>query len=113
MAGKYSARKSKKKIKRGYEKQFSEMYGAPYKYPKGAFHSMGSTGRGKPTSAAQRRAQKKQNASKRAKQKRVATALKKFLHAQNPAVKYDGAAIVKLKGGAVRITPIKAKRGRR
>ena len=59
------------------------------------------------------KAQKKVNASKRAKQKRIATALKKFLHAQNPAVKYDGAAIVKLKGGAVRITPIKAKRGTR
>lgn len=59
------------------------------------------------------KAQKKANASKRAKERRVAAALKKFLHAQNPAVRYDGAAIVKLKGGAVRITPIKAKRGTR
>jgi hypothetical protein len=73
-------------------------------------------GRGNPRRNPSRyltKAQKKQNASKRAKEKRVALALKKFLHAQNPAVKYDGAAIVKLKGGAVRITPIKAKRGRR
>ena len=59
------------------------------------------------------KAQKKANASKRSKEKRVAEALKKFLHAQNPAVKTAGASVVRLKGGVIKITPIKAKaRGR-
>jgi hypothetical protein len=65
-------------------------------------------GSGKNPSRRLTKAQKRQNASKRAKEKRVALALKKFLHAQNPAVKTAGASIVRLKGGTIKITPIKA-----
>jgi hypothetical protein len=52
--------------------------------------------------------------TKRAKQNRVAAALKKFLHQANPAIETSGAMITKLKGGGFTIRPIKAvKRGRR
>ena len=53
------------------------------------------------------------NASKRSKQKRVATALKKYLQQSNPGAKLAGAKVQKLAGGVIKITPIKANRGRR
>lgn len=48
------------------------------------------------------------NASKRATKKRVAVALKKFLHQTNPGAKLAGAKIQKLAGGVIKITPIRA-----
>jgi hypothetical protein len=42
--------------------------------------------------------------------RRVETALKKYLKQQNPAMKTAGAKVFKLKGGALRIVPVKAKR---
>jgi len=51
--------------------------------------------------------QKRVNAAKKSKQKRIAAALKKYLQLQNPGKKIGGAAVQKLKGGALKITPIK------
>jgi hypothetical protein len=56
--------------------------------------------------------QKRANASKRSKAKRMANALRKYLKTVNPAMNLSGAAVVKLKGGAIKITPIKANRAR-
>ncbi len=66
----------------------------------------------KPNSARKKptKAQKRVNASKRSKLKRVAKALKKYLQQQNPGMKLAGAAIQKLKGVVLKITPIKANR---
>jgi hypothetical protein len=50
------------------------------------------------------------NASKRSKQKRMAAALRKYLQQQNPGTKLAGAKVQKLKGGVIKITPIKANR---
>ncbi len=58
------------------------------------------------------KAQKRLNASKRSKQKRVAVALRKYLQQQNPGTKLAGAKVEKLKGGVLKITPIKANRAR-
>jgi hypothetical protein len=52
------------------------------------------------------------NASKRSKQKRMATALRKFLKAQNPAANYAGAKIRRNKG-SITIIPIKLRRASR
>lgn len=62
---------------------------------------------GRPTKA-QRAAKAKTAAAKR----RVAVALAKFLKQANPAMKTAGASVQKLKGGVIKITPIRAK-GRR
>jgi hypothetical protein len=51
--------------------------------------------------------------TKRAKAKRMSEALKKYLKIQNPGTEFAGAAIQRLKGGVLKITPIKAVRGRR
>jgi len=60
------------------------------------------------------KAERKKNASKRSKQKRIAEALKKFLRAQNPASikKYSGAKITRHKGGRISITPVKVTKKR-
>ena|SRR5258707_1165030 len=47
-------------------------------------------------------------------ERRVAAALAKYLRQQNPGMKTAGAKVQKLKGGVLKITPIRAtKRGRR
>lgn len=51
------------------------------------------------------------NASKRSKQKRMTEALRKYLQQQNPGTKLAGAKVQKLKGGVLKITPIKANAG--
>ena len=45
-------------------------------------------------------------------ERRVSTSLKKFLKQANPAMKTAGASIQRLKGGVIKITPIKANRAR-
>jgi hypothetical protein len=55
------------------------------------------------------KAQKRVNASKRSKQRRIAKALRTFLKAQNPASKYAGAKIRRNKG-SITIIPIKLPR---
>lgn len=60
------------------------------------------------------KAQRKAKARKAAVERRVAAALAKFLKQANPAMKTAGATMQRLKGGTIKITPIKAaKRGRR
>lgn len=54
------------------------------------------------------KAQKRANAAKKSKKRRVATALKKFLHTMNPASKCAGAEIRRNKG-SITIIPIKLK----
>lgn len=54
------------------------------------------------------RAQQREATRKRAAQRRVAIALAKYLKQANPGKKLAGAKVYKLKGGAVRIVPIKA-----
>jgi hypothetical protein len=44
--------------------------------------------------------------------RRVAVALASFLKKVNPAMKTSGAKVTKLKGGAIKITPIKKNAGR-
>ncbi len=55
------------------------------------------------------RLQRRMNASKRSKQKRIAKALQKFLKAQNPAARFSGAKIRRNKG-SITIIPIKLRR---
>ena len=55
--------------------------------------------------------QKKVNASKRSKKKRIAVALQKFLKTQNPAAKYAGAKIQRNKG-SITIIPVKLPQAR-
>lgn len=52
--------------------------------------------------------QRKVKAHKVAVERRVASALAKFLKQANPAMKTAGASIQRLKGGVLKITPIKA-----
>ena len=60
------------------------------------------------------RLQRLRESTKRGKAKRISTALKNFLRKANPAAKYAGATVTRLKGGGFTIRPIKAvKRGRR
>jgi hypothetical protein len=74
------------------------------RYPKGGHGSKSN-----PT-----KAQKREKVRKASVQRRVASALAKFLHQANPAMKTAGAKVTKLKGGGFTIRPIKAvKRGRR
>jgi len=54
------------------------------------------------------KAQKREKARKASVQRRVAVALAKFLKLQNPSAKISGAELQKLKGGVLKITPIKA-----
>lgn len=61
------------------------------------------------------KAQRKKNASKRSKQKRISKALKTFLRSvKNPASmkKYGGAKIRKNKGGSITIIPVKLPKAR-
>ena len=51
--------------------------------------------------------QKREKVRKASVQRRVASALAKFLHQANPAMKTAGASIQRLKGGVLKITPIK------
>ena len=67
-----------------------------------------SYGRKNPT-----KAQKLAKARKASVERRAAAALRKYLKIQNPAMKAIGAAVQKLKRGVLKITPIKAKRGRK
>jgi len=57
--------------------------------------------------------QQKVRAAKKATDRRVATALAKYLRAQNPGAKLAGAKVQKLKGGVLKITPVKMNRRRR
>ena len=59
------------------------------------------------------KAQKLAKARKASVERRAAAALRKYLKIQNPAMKAIGAAVQKLKRGVLKITPIKAKRGRK
>ena len=43
----------------------------------------------------------------------IVKAVRSLLKKTNPSARISGARVVKLKGGALRITPIKANRGRR
>jgi hypothetical protein len=56
--------------------------------------------------------QKREKARKASVQRRVAVALAKFLKQANPAMKTAGASIQRLKGGVLKITPIKANTAR-
>lgn len=58
------------------------------------------------------KAQKREKARKAGVQRRVATALAKYLKQVNPAAKLAGAKVEKLKGGVLKITPIKANRAK-
>jgi len=58
------------------------------------------------------KAQKRAKAQKASVQRRVASALAKFLKQANPAMKTAGASIQRLKGGVIKITPIKANAAR-
>ena len=58
------------------------------------------------------KAQKRAKAQKASVQRRVAVALAKFLKQANPAMKTSGASIQRLKGGVLKITPIKANAGK-
>jgi hypothetical protein len=68
--------------------------------------------RGNPRGRKMTKAQKRANASKGSKRRRVAAALKKFLKAQNPAAKFAGAKIRRNKG-SITIIPIKLRRASR
>jgi hypothetical protein len=57
--------------------------------------------------------QRRVKAAKAATARRVASSLAKYLKVQNPAMKTAGAKVQRLKGGVIKITPIKAARGRR
>jgi hypothetical protein len=57
--------------------------------------------------------QAREKARKASVERRVAAALAKYLKVQNPAMKTLGAAVQKLKNGVLKITPIKATRGRK
>lgn len=59
------------------------------------------------------KAQRKTKTRKAATERRVAVALAKYLKQQNPGMKTAGAKVQKLKGGVLKITPIKPARGRR
>lgn len=58
------------------------------------------------------KAQKREKSRKASVQRRVAVALAKYLKQQNPGQKLAGAKVEKLKGGVLKITPIKANRAR-
>lgn len=58
--------------------------------------------------ARQTKAAKREKTRKASVERRVAAALAKFLKQANPAMKTAGAAIQRLKGGVLKITPIKA-----
>ena len=68
------------------------------RYPKGGHGSKANPSK----------AQKREKVRKASVQRRVASALAKFLHQANPAMKTAGASIQRLKGGVIKITPIKA-----
>lgn len=57
--------------------------------------------------------QKSAKASRARKNSGIVKAVRSLLKKTNPSAKITGARVVKLKGGALRITPIKANRGRR
>lgn len=59
------------------------------------------------------KAQRVSKARKASVQRRVALALAKYLKQQNPGQKLAGAKVEKLKGGVLKITPIKANAGRK
>jgi hypothetical protein len=56
--------------------------------------------------------QRMQRAKKTTAKTRIAKALRAFLQKQNPGMKLAGAAIQRLKGGVLKITPIKVNRAR-
>jgi hypothetical protein len=58
------------------------------------------------------KAQRATKARKASVARRVASALAKYLKQQNPGTKLAGAKVEKLKGGVLKITPIKANRAR-
>lgn len=73
-----------------------------------AAHPVSST---HPTKRNPTKAQKREKARKASVQRRVAVALAKYLKQQNPGTKLAGAKVEKLKGGVLKITPIKANAG--
>jgi len=58
------------------------------------------------------KAQKREKTRKASAKRRVAVALASYLKKVNPAVKLAGARVEKMKGGVLKITPIKANRAR-
>ncbi len=69
----------------------------------------GNPGRGRKLTKKQRSAR----ASRAAKQRGIVQAVKGLLKKTNPSAKITGARVVKLRDGVLKITPIKANRGRR
>jgi hypothetical protein len=59
------------------------------------------------------KAQQRARASRAAKQRAIVKAVKGLLKKTNPSAKITGARVVKLRDGVLKITPIKANRGRR
>jgi len=57
--------------------------------------------------------QKRARASRAAKNRGIVKAVKGLLKKTNPSAKITGARVVKLRDGVLKITPIKANRGRR
>ncbi len=57
--------------------------------------------------------QRSARASRAAKQRGIVKAVKGLLKKTNPSAKITGARVVKLRDGVLKITPIKANRGRR
>jgi len=58
------------------------------------------------------KAQKRVKARNTARKRGIVQAVKQLLQKTNPAARITGASMVKLKGGTLKITPIKANRGR-
>jgi hypothetical protein len=70
------------------------------------------TPRSNPTKA-QKRVRAASTRKKAATERRVASALAKYLRVQNPGQKSSGAKIQKLNGGVIKITPIRSTGGRK
>ena len=58
------------------------------------------------------KAQRKERAKKLSAKRRVAVALAKYLRQANPGMKADAVRVQKLKGGVIKITPVKGIRRR-
>jgi hypothetical protein len=59
------------------------------------------------------KSQKRAKASRAAKQRGIVQAVKGLLKKTNPSAKITGARVVKLRDGVLKITPIRANKGRR
>ena len=93
-------------------------YGMPVKVTRSAGGALSSAQKSKTgwrwegTRKNPTKAQKREKTRKASAKRRVAVALASYLKKVNPAVKLAGARVEKLKGGVLKITPIKANRAR-